>query len=104
MRRLKPIHPGEILAEELKEIGMSAAGLARALRVPSNRISQIIAGKRAISARTALRLARYFGTSPDLWMNLQKNFELDVARQQIGEAINHIPRRPGAPLPLAPRV
>ncbi|MGD0695922.1 MAG: HigA family addiction module antitoxin [Terriglobia bacterium] len=89
-----PIHPGEILADELKEIGISAAQLARTLDVPANRISQIIAGKRAVSADTALRLARYFGTSPDLWMNLQKTYELDLARQQLGKAISHIPQRP----------
>jgi addiction module HigA family antidote len=89
-----PIHPGEILADELKEIGVSAAALARTLEVPPNRISQIIAGKRAVSADTALRLARYFGTSPDLWMNLQKNYELDLARRQLGKIILHIPRRP----------
>ena len=91
-----PIHPGEILADELQEIGISAAALARILEVPPNRISQIIAGKRAISADTALRLARYFGTSPDLWMNRQKNYELDLARQQLGKTIRHIPQRPTA--------
>jgi addiction module HigA family antidote len=89
-----PIPPGEILADELKEIGISAAALARTLDVPPNRISQIIAGKRAISADTALRLARYFGTSPDLWMNLQKNYELDLARQHLSKIIRHIPQRP----------
>lgn len=89
-----PIHPGEILADELQEIGISAAALARTLDVPPNRISQIIAGKRAISADTALRLARYFGTSPDLWMNLQKNYELDLARRQLGKIVRHIPQRP----------
>ena len=89
-----PIHPGEILADELKEIGISAAALGRTLEVPPNRISQIVAGKRAVSADTALRLARYFGTSPDLWMNLQKNYELDLARQQLGKTIRHIPQRP----------
>jgi len=88
-----PIHPGEILADELDEIGISAAELARILDVPANRISQIIARKRAISADTALRLARYFGTTADLWMNLQKTYELDLARQQSGKAINHIPQR-----------
>ncbi len=88
-----PIHPGEILADELKEISLSAAELARTLAVPPNRISQIIAGKRAITADTALRLARYFGTSADLWMNLQKTYELDLARRQIGEAVKHIPTR-----------
>ena len=98
-----PIHPGEILADELKEIGISAAELARTLGVPANRISQIINGKRAISADTALRLARYFGTTPDLWMNLQKNYELDLARRQLADGINHIRQRPCAALPAAHR-
>ena len=89
-----PIHPGEILGDELEEIGISAAGLARTLAVPTNRISQIIARKRAISADTALRLARYFGTTPDFWMNLQKTYELDLARQQLGKTISHIPQMP----------
>jgi addiction module HigA family antidote len=89
-----PIHPGEILADELEAIGISAAALARILDVPANRISQIIAGKRAISADTALRLARYFGTSADIWMNLQKTYELDLARQQLGKTITNIPQRP----------
>jgi antitoxin HigA-1 len=88
-----PIHPGEILAGELEELELSAARLARTLGVPANRISQIIAGKRALTADTVLRLARYFGTSADFWMNLQKTSELDLARQQIGKAIAHIPRR-----------
>lgn len=91
-----PIHPGEILADELAEIGLSAAALARTLGVPANRISQIMAAKRAISADTALRLARYFGTTPDLWMNLQKSYELDLARQQVGEVLRRIPQRPTA--------
>jgi addiction module HigA family antidote len=89
-----PIHPGEILADELKEIGVSAAELARILGVPANRISQIMAGKRAISADTALRLGRYFGTTADMWMNLQKTYELDLARRQVGETLRHIPQRP----------
>jgi addiction module HigA family antidote len=89
-----PIHPGEILADELEGIGLTAAELARLLEVPPNRISQIISGKRAITADTALRLARYFGTSPDLWMNLQKTYELDQARREVGDAIKHIARRP----------
>lgn len=98
-----PIHPGEILADELREIGISAAELARSLDVPANRISQIIAGKRAISADTALRLARYFRTTPDLWMNLQKIYDLDLARQQLGKALSHIPQRPVAATPLSNR-
>jgi addiction module HigA family antidote len=97
-----PIHPGEILADELEEIGISAAELARTLAVPANRISQIIAQKRSISADTALRLARYFGTTADLWMNLQKTYELDLARQQMGKAISNIPQRPEALAPLVP--
>ncbi|MGO9058689.1 MAG: HigA family addiction module antitoxin [Candidatus Binataceae bacterium] len=92
-----PIHPGEILADELAEICLSAAQLARIIEVPPNRISQIIAGKRAITADTALRLRRYFGTSPDFcpdfWMNLQKAYDLDLARQAIGKSINRIPQR-----------
>jgi addiction module HigA family antidote len=66
-----PIHPGEILADELEEIGISAAELARLIEVPANRVSQIISGKRAITADTALRLTQYFGMSADFWMNLQ---------------------------------
>ncbi len=89
-----PIHPGEILADELREIGLSAAQLAREIEVPANRVSQIVAGKRTITADTALRLARYFGTSPDFWMNLQKAYDLDTARLAIGKAINRIPQRP----------
>jgi antitoxin HigA-1 len=96
-----PIHPGEILSDELEEIGLSSAELSRALRVPPNRISQLIAGKRAITADTALRLARYFGTSADLWMNLQKTYELDLARKEAGEEINSIPRRKSARRPAS---
>ena len=92
-----PIHPGEILADELDELDISAAELARTLEVPPNRISQILAGKRAISADTALRLARYYGTSADLWMNLQKTYDLDLARKSAGRAILHIPQRSRTP-------
>ena len=88
-----PIHPGEILADELGELEISSTELARSLRVPANRISQLLAGKRAITADTALRLARYFGTSADLWMNLQKTFELDLARKEAGREIHTIPER-----------
>jgi addiction module HigA family antidote len=84
-----PIHPGEILADELKEIGISAAELARLIEVPANRVSQIIVGKRAITADTALRLGQYFGTAAEFWMNLQKIYELDLARKEAGEAIKH---------------
>lgn len=88
-----PIHPGEILADELKEINLSAKRLADLLDVPPNRLYQILAGKRTMTADTALRLGRYFGTSPDFWMNLQCGYELDLARQRLGNAIERIPRR-----------
>ena len=93
-----PIHPGEILADELEEMNISAAELARTIGVPPNRISQIIAGKRAISADTALRLGRYFRMAADFWMNLQKIYDLDLARRELGSSIKHIPQRPSTPL------
>ena len=88
-----PIHPGLILSDELEELDMSARELAAVLEVPPNRLYQIIAGKRDLTADTALRLARYFGTSPDFWMNLQAAYELDLARRKIGSAIKRIPKR-----------
>ncbi|MSO93775.1 MAG: addiction module antidote protein, HigA family [Rhodospirillales bacterium] len=89
-----PIHPGEILADELAEIDVSAAALARQIRVPANRVSQILAGKRAITADTALRLGRWFGTGPKLWLNLQQAYELDLANERAGRVIAGIkPRR-----------
>lgn len=75
--KLPPIHPGAILLEDLKDEGISINGLARAIRVPSNRISLIVNGKRGISADTATRLARYFGTSAQYWLNIQNRFDLD---------------------------
>lgn len=92
-----PIHPGEILADELAELGLSAAALARLIGVPANRVSQIVAGKRAITAETALRLAHYFGTSPELWLNLQKAYELDLARAELGKSLETLPSRPLIP-------
>ena len=88
-----PIQPGEILKDELDELGLSAAELARQIEVPANRVSQILAGRRAVTADTALRLARWFGTSAELWMNLQQTYELDLARQPSGEAIGRLPTR-----------
>ena len=78
-----PIHPGEILADELEFIGLSANQLAKAIHVPPNRVSQIVNGQRSVTADTALRLGRFFGTGPELWINLQKSFELDKARMGI---------------------
>ena len=88
-----PIHPGEILFDELEQIGISSAELARIIAVPPNRISQIIAGKRSVTADTALRLSRYFGTSPDFWLNLQKMYELDLAKKELGNTLDKIPQR-----------
>ena len=81
------IHPGEILADELQELGISATELARTLQVPTNRITQILNGKRAITADTALRLGQWFGTGAELWLNLQKSYELRLAQQKVGEEI-----------------
>lgn len=75
-----PMHPGEILADELSFIGLSATRLAKALHVPPNRVTQILSGRRAVTADTALRLGLFFGTGPELWINLQKTYELDKAR------------------------
>lgn len=87
-RLLDPIHPGEILAEEfLKPSGLSANALAKALDVPVTRISEIVRGRRGVSADTALRLARYFGTSAELWLGLQAEYDLRVARRAVGEEI-----------------
>src|SRR5580658_8594062 len=76
-----PIHPGEILADELEEMGLSAKALADVIEVPSNRLYQLVAGKRSMTADTALRLGQYFSMSADFWMNLQSAFELDLARR-----------------------
>lgn len=81
------IHPGEILADELNELNLNATELARALHVPPNRITQILNGERAITADTALRLGQWFGTGPELWLNLQKNYELRLAEQEKGQEI-----------------
>ena len=96
-----PIHPGEILSDELAEIRLSANRLAEIIQVPPNRLYQILAGKRNMTADTALRLSQYFGTSPSFWMNLQSAYELDLARQQSGKAIQRIPKR--SDLPAEPR-
>ncbi|HXN49984.1 MAG TPA: HigA family addiction module antitoxin [Bryobacteraceae bacterium] len=86
------IHPGEHLAEELRELGMSAAELARKLAVPTNRITAILNGQRGITGDTALRLAHFFGTSPEFWLNLQSLYELRMARKRAGSSIKSLPR------------
>jgi len=92
-----PIHPGEILADELKEAGVSLTELARQIEVPPNRISEIIRGRRAITGDTALRLGHWFGTNPQFWTNLQMAYDLRVAAEQAGAAIEKLPRRADAP-------
>ena len=79
--RMPPVHPGEILREELTELDLSARGLAYRLDVSTNRITAILNQKRSITPDTALRLARYFGTSPEFWLNLQQAYDLKIARQ-----------------------
>jgi addiction module HigA family antidote len=86
-----PIHPGEHLRAELDELGMSAAELARKLKVPTNRVTGILNGQRAISGDTALRLAHFFGTSAEFWLNLQSLYDLRLAEQKAGKAINRLP-------------
>lgn len=85
---MRPIHPGRILKRELVARNLSANKLALAIRVPSGRITQILNGKRGISAETALRLSRYFCNNARFWMNLQSRYELDLAKQNIGAKIN----------------
>lgn len=89
----KPIHPGRFLADELEALGMSAPQLATALHVPANRIYQILNGQRALTADTALRLAQWLGTSAELWMNLQKLYELRLAEKEAGEEIKRTIRQ-----------
>ena len=89
-----PIHPGEVLAEELEQLRVSPTELSRQIRVPANRVSQIINGKRAITGDTALRLAHWFGMSPQFWMNLQALYDVRVAEQEAGTEIKRLPTRP----------
>ena len=85
------IHPGEHLAEELDALSMSAAELARQLKVPTNRVTEILNGQRAITGDTALRLAHFFGTSAEFWLNLQSLYELRLAEGKTGKAIKKLP-------------
>jgi addiction module HigA family antidote len=90
-RQLPPVHPGEILREEyMIPLGLSANALARALGVTAARVNDIANEKRGITADTALRLARYFGTDAQSWINLQTNYDLECARKELGDALKHI--------------
>ena len=89
-----PVHPGQILRQEIAELGMSAWAFATALHVPANCITAILNGQRGVTADTALRLSPYLGTTPDLWLDLQKTFELRVAKLEAGKDIaRHIKPR-----------
>lgn len=91
-----PIHPGEVLQDELHELGLSAAALARNLYVPTNRITGILNCRRAVTADTALRLGHWFGMSAEFWLNLQKQYDLRLAENQSGAKIRRLPRRKAA--------
>ena len=85
--KMRPVHPGEILAEELAELGLSVRAFAAALKVPHNRITEILSKRRGISADTALRLSLYFGNTPQFWMNLQQSYDLKIIEVERGKAI-----------------
>ena len=89
---IEAIHPGEHLAEELEALDLSAAELARKMNVPTNRITQILNGTRSVTGDTALRLAHFFGTSAQFWLNLQSLYDLRIAEQKAGKAIKALPR------------
>jgi antitoxin HigA-1 len=96
---ITPIHPGVHLAEELKELNMSATKLAENLSVPPNRITQIIHGTRGITGDTALRLGHFFGTTPEFWINLQSLYDLRIAQRETGKLIRSLPRLKTATAP-----
>ena len=89
MNAMVPIHPGEILKDELDEINLSANAFAKALHIPTNRITSILNGSRSITADTALRISRFFGTTPEFWLNLQTAYELKMARKVVGNKVEH---------------
>lgn len=88
-----PIHPGEVLADELAELGANASDVARAIDVPVNRITEILGGRRSITADTALRLGKFLGTGPEIWLSLQQDHDLRTTRRQIGTALKRIAHR-----------
>ena len=88
-----PIHPGEILSDELAGLNLTASALARQIKVPPNRISQIMQGKRAITGDTALRLGHWFGMNPQFWLNLQSQYDLRIAEAEAGKEVRKLPTR-----------
>lgn len=91
------IHPGEILADELSELGVTPTELSRQLNVPPNRITQIVQGKRSITGDTALRLGHWFETSAQFWLNLQAAYDIRIAEAEVGDEIRRLPTKPAAP-------
>lgn len=100
----RAVHPGEILKGELEELGITATEFARQIDVPPNRVSQIIAGKRAITGDTALRFGHWFEVEPEFWLNLQSQFDLAIADKETGHAIRHLPTRASSLPGDGPRV
>lgn len=92
---MRAVHPGEILKDELDELGVTPTEFARKIDVPPNRISQIIAGKRAVTGDTALRFGHWFGTEPQFWLNLQSAYEIRIAEEKAGRQIARLPVRAG---------
>lgn len=90
------IHPGEVLADDLEALEMSAAELSRQIKVPTNRITGILKGQRSVTGDTALRLGHFFGTSAEFWLNLQKLYELHQAEAKIGTEVKSLPKLPAA--------
>lgn len=100
---MRAVHPGEILKDELDGLGVSPTEFARQIDVPPNRVSQIIAGKRAITGDTALRFGHWFGTEPQFWLNLQSAYDIRIAEEKAGRAIAMLPIRREADGARAPR-
>ena len=101
---MRAVHPGEILKDELAELSVTPTEFARQIDVPPNRISQIIAGKRAVTGDTALRFGHWFGTDPQFWLNLQSAYEIRIAAKKAGRAIAKLPVRAGATCSDAPGI
>ena len=89
----RTVHPGEVLKDELEELGMTATEFARQIAVPPNRVSQLIAGKRSVTGDTALRFGHWFGVEPQFWMNLQTQYDLAMVDKETGAAIRHLPTK-----------
>lgn len=101
---MRAVHPGEVLKEELDELGVTPTEFARQIDVPPNRISQIIAGKRAVTGDTALRFGHWFGVDPQFWLNLQSAYEIRIAEEKTGPEIAKLPVRAGVARPDVPGI